>query len=135
MADAVASQTIQDGPRKAIFKFTNVSDGTGESAVKKIDVSALTADPMTGAACTKVTIEKIWYSTIGMGVKIFFDASTDVLAWQLNADYADEIDLSEFNGIPNNAGSGVTGDIMFTTVGHSNNDVYTVCLSVIKHYG
>ena len=135
MADAVASQTIQDGPRKAIFKFTNVSDGTGESAVKKIDVSALTADPMTGAACTKVTIEKIWYSTIGMGVKIFFDVSTDVLAWQLNADYADEIDFSEFNGIPNNAGSGVTGDIMFTTVGHSNNDVYTVCLSVIKHYG
>ena len=135
MADAVASQTIQDGPRKAIFKFTNVSDGTGESAVKKIDVSALTADPMTGAACPKVTIEKIWYSTIGMGVKIFFDASTDVLAWQLNADYADEIDFSEFNGIPNNAGSGVTGDIMFTTVGHSNNDVYTVCLSVIKHYG
>ena len=135
MADAVASQTIQDGPRKAICKFTNVSDGTGESAVKKIDVSALTADPMTGAACTKVTIEKIWYSTIGMGVKIFFDASTDVLAWQLNADYADEIDFSEFNGIPNNAGSGVTGDIMFTTVGHSNNDVYTVCLSVIKHYG
>ena len=135
MADAVASQTIQDGPRKAIFKFTNVSDGTGEAAVKKIDVSALTADPMTGAACTKVTIEKIWYSTIGMGVKIFFDASTDVLAWQLNADYADEIDFSEFNGIPNNAGSGVTGDIMFTTVGHSNNDVYTVCLSVIKHYG
>tara|TARA_A100001515_G_scaffold32047_1_gene24941 strand:- start:1619 stop:2026 length:408 start_codon:yes stop_codon:yes gene_type:complete len=135
MADAVASQTIQDGPRKAIFKFTNVSDGTGESAVKKIDVSALTADPMTGAACTKVTIEKIWYSTIGMGVKIFFDASTDVLAWQLNADYADELDFSEFNGIPNNAGSGVTGDIMFTTVGHSNNDVYTVCLSVIKHYG
>ena len=135
MADAVASQTIQDGPRKAIFKFTNVSDGTGESAVKKIDVSALTADPMTGAACTKVTIEKIWYSTIGMGVKIFFDASTDVLAWQLNADYADEIDFSEFNGIPNNAGSGVTGDILFTTVGQSNNDVYTVCLSVIKHYG
>ena len=135
MADAVASQTIQDGPRKAIFKFTNVSDGTGESAVKKIDVSALTADPMTGAACTKVTIEKIWYSTIGMGVKIFFDASTDVLAWQLNADYADELDFSEFNGIPNNAGSGVTGDIMFTTVDHSNNDVYPVCLSVIKHYG
>ena len=135
MADAVASQTIQDGPKKAIFKFTNVSDGTGESAVKKIDVSALTADPMTGAACTKVTIEKIWYSTIGMGVNICFDASTDVLAWQLNADYADEIDFSEFNGIPNNAGSGVTGDIMFTTVGHSNNDVYTVCLSVIKHYG
>ena len=135
MADAVATQTIQDGARKAIFRFTNVSDGSGESAVKKIDVSALTADPVSGASCSKVTIEKIWYTTIGMGVKIFFDASTDVLAWQLNADYAETLDFSEFNGIPNNAGSGVTGDIMFTTVAHSDGDVYNVCMSVIKHYG
>ena len=135
MADAVATQTIQDGARKAIFRFTNVSDSSGEAAVKKIDVSALTADPVSGAACSKVSIEKIWYTTIGMGVKIFFDASTDLLAWQLNADYADELDFSEFNGIPNNAGSGVTGDIMFTTVAHSDGDVYNICMSVIKHYG
>ncbi len=134
MADAVATQTIQDGGRKAIFRFTNVSDGSGEAAVKKIDVSALTADPVSGAACSKVSIEKIWYTTIGMGVKIFFDASTDLLAWQLNADYADELDFSEFNGIPNNAGSGVTGDIMFTTVAHSDGDVYNICMSVIQHY-
>ena len=38
MADAVTSQTIQDGEKTAILKFTNVSDGTGESAVKKVDV-------------------------------------------------------------------------------------------------
>ena len=78
----------------------NVSDGTGEAAVKKIDVSALSVDPVSGAACSKVTIEKIWYTNIGMGVKIFFDADTDVLAWQLNADYSDELDFSEFSGIP-----------------------------------
>ena len=35
MADAVTSQTLQDGEKTAIMKFTNVSDGTGESAVKK----------------------------------------------------------------------------------------------------
>ena len=29
MADAVSTQTIQDGPKTAIFKFNNVSDGTG----------------------------------------------------------------------------------------------------------
>ena len=135
MADAVATQTIQDGGRKAIFRFSNVSDGTGESAVTKIDVSALRTDPVTGKACTKVTIEKITYVTIGMSVKILFDASTDVLAWQLNADWADQLDFSEFNGIPNNAGSGVNGDIKFTTVGHSNTDVYNVIMTVIKHYG
>ena len=42
MADTVTSQTIQDGERKAVLKFTNISDGSGESAVTKVDVSALT---------------------------------------------------------------------------------------------
>ena len=41
MADVVTSQTIQDGGRNLIMKFTNVSDGSGESAVGKVDVSAL----------------------------------------------------------------------------------------------
>ena len=42
MADAVTSQTLLDTEKKCIFKFTNISDGTGESDVKKIDVSTLT---------------------------------------------------------------------------------------------
>ena len=42
MTDTVTSQTIQDGPKKAIMHFTSISDGTGEgTAVKKVDVSAL----------------------------------------------------------------------------------------------
>ena len=41
MADAVTSQTLEDGPTHVAMKFTNVSDGTGESAVTKVDVSAL----------------------------------------------------------------------------------------------
>ena len=55
MADAVTSQTIQDGERKAVLKFTNASDGTGESAVKKVDVSALTSNSA-GLSCSAVTI-------------------------------------------------------------------------------
>ena len=134
MADAVATQTIQDGPRIAVFKFTNVSDGTGESAVTKIDVSALSNDPMTNKACSSVVIEKIYYQTIGMGVKIFFDASTDVLAWQLAADWSDTLDFSDF-GIPDTKASGTTGDIQFTTVGHSSGDVYVIVMQVRKRYG
>ena len=134
MADAVATQTIQDDGKTAIFRFTNVSDGTGESAVVKIDVSSLAPDPMTNAACSSVTIQKIYYTTIGMGVKIFFDATTDVLAWQLNADWTDTLDFSDFTGIPNNAGSGKTGDVAFTTVGHSSGDVYNIVIQVSKSY-
>ena len=38
----------------------------------------------------------------------------DVLAMHLPADYADTLDMSEFSGLNNNDGTGVTGDIMFT---------------------
>ena len=36
MADAVTSQTLADGDRIAVVKFTNLSDGSGESSVKKL---------------------------------------------------------------------------------------------------
>ena len=134
MADAVATQTIQDGAKNAIFRFTNVSDGTGESAVTKIDVSALSNDPMTNKACSSVVIEKIYYQTIGMGVKILFDASTDDLAWQLAADWTDTLDFSEF-GLPDPLSSGTTGDVKFTTTGHSSGDVYVVVMQVAKRFG
>ena len=126
MADAVATQTIQEDGKTAIFRFSNVSDGTGETAVTKIDVSALSPDPMTNKACTSVSIQYIWYVTVGMGVKMLFDADTDVLAWQLNSDWGDSIDFTSFSGIPNNAGTGKTGDILFTTVGAGSGDTYNI---------
>ena len=43
-------------------------------------------------------------------------------------------DITDFTGIPNNAGSGVTGDIQFTTVGHSSGDVYNIVMQVRKHF-
>ena len=81
MADVVAVTKIDDGPRNAVFYLTNISDGTGESAVAKIDVSALSANP-NGDACTGVRITKISFSNVGMGVQLFFNASTNVLAAQ-----------------------------------------------------
>ena len=41
MADLVTSQKLIDTETKTVFKFTNVSDGTGESSVKKIDLTEL----------------------------------------------------------------------------------------------
>jgi hypothetical protein len=58
MADAVTSTTIQDGEKDFIVQLTNVSDGTGESAVKKVDVSALSARKSDGAACTGVKLKQ-----------------------------------------------------------------------------
>jgi len=133
MADAVTSQTIQDGQRNAVLKFTNISDGTGESAVVKVDVSAL-ASNSSGTACTGVTVAKIWWQCVGMGVQLLFDATANVLVIGLSEDSAGYHDYSDFTGIPNNAGSGKTGDILFTTIGASSTDTYTVILELVKEY-
>ena len=133
MADTVTSQTIQDGERGAVLKFTNVSDGTGESAVKKVDVSALNANKA-GESCTSVSIARIYWACVGMRVNIEFDATTNVLAMPLPADSTGDEYYDLFSGIPNNAGSGVTGDIDFTTVGHSSGDAYSIILVLNKNY-
>ena len=133
MADAVTSQTLFDGDKHVVMKFTNISDGTGESAVKKVDVSALNAD-INGNTCTSVAIEKIWWQCIGMKVRMFFDATSDAFIIELGENQSGYHDYSEFGGIKNNAGSGKTGDIDFTTVGHSSADTYTIILKMRKTY-
>ena len=133
MADAVTSQTLFDGDKHVVMKFTNISDGTGESAVKKVDVSALNAD-IYGNTCSSVAIEKIWWQCIGMKVRMFFDATSDKFIIELGENQSGYHDYSEFGGIKNNAGSGKTGDIDFTTVGHSNGDAYSIILVLNKNY-
>ena len=39
-----------------------------------------------------------------------------------------------FNFILGNAGSGKTGDILFTTKGHSSGDTYSITLEMVKVY-
>lgn len=126
MADAVTSQTLVDGARNVVMKFTNISDGTGESAVTKVDVSALSGAP------ASVRIDKIEYATQGMSVQVLWDADTDVLAYALPTDQNGEVEACKFGGIQNNAGAGKTGDIKFTTVGHGAGDTYTIVMHMTK---
>lgn len=133
MADAVASQTLMDGERMAIMKFTNISDGTGENKVLKVDVSALSPSNA-GGVCDGVTITKIHASTHGMEVQIWWDATTDVLCWQVPQNSQYTWDWEKTGGLTNNAGSGKTGDVLFSTVDASNGDMYTIVLEMVKHY-
>lgn len=134
MADAVTSQTILDGERLFIGKFTNISDGTGETAVVKIDVSALNPNAA-GQACNGVKINKIWAQTQGMAVDILWDATADALCETIPENQFYLMDYSSFGGFPNNAGAGKTGDVSFTTVGAAAGDRYTITLECIKTYG
>ena len=133
MADTVTSKTIIDGEGNCIMKFTNVSDGTGESAVAKVDVSALSSNSA-GASCSEVRVMRISHAIVGMSVQLFFNASTNVLLMELAESSNGHMDFQDFGGIPNNAGSGKNGDILFTTKGHSSGDTYSIVLEMVKVY-
>ena len=133
MADAVTTQTIIDGERNCVMKFTNVSDGTGESAVAKVDVSAL-ASNAAGVACSEVRVMRVSHAIVGMSVQVFLDATSNVLRMELAESSNGHMDFKDFGGLPNNAGSGKTGDILFTTKGHSSGDTYSIVLEMVKVY-
>ena len=133
MADAVTSQTIADGERNVLMKFTNVSDGTGEAAVAMVDVSALSSNSR-GVACSEVRIMQVRFALVGMSVQLFFDATANVLAFELAESSNGNLEFDEFGGIPNNSGSGKTGDILFTTIGHTSGDTYMIVLEMVKVY-
>tara|TARA_R100001377_G_scaffold43741_1_gene24778 strand:+ start:1522 stop:1926 length:405 start_codon:yes stop_codon:yes gene_type:complete len=134
MADAVSIVELQDGPKKAVFYLTNLSDGSGESEVKKIDMSAL-ATNAEGTPISSLSISNITFSTVGMSATLLYDATANVVAIGLPADYSDTIDLSsQVGGLPNYAGGGVTGDVLLTTVGHSAGDSYSIVIEVTKNY-
>ena len=139
MADAVTSQTIVDTDKRVIVKFTNLSDGNGEASVKKVDVSAFGSHP-DGSACSRVTIDQVWYSIGGMRVDLEWAATTNVKALMLGGSAAagpsgaGHLDFRSFGGLKNTEASGVDGDIDLTTSGHTNLDHYTIVLELRKSY-
>lgn len=128
MADAVATHVLYESATDYVVKLTNISDGTGETAATKVDVSALSP------ACAEVDILRIDYVTDGMAVRVLWNATTDVVAWLIPSSQDGSIDFTKFTPgrLRNNSGSGKTGDIQFTTVGHTSGDTYAIILHCRK---
>lgn len=127
-ADTVATLVLQEDDVNYMAKFTNMSqDGVGESAVKKVDVSALSP------VAYLVSIDEITWTCHGMGVQILWDADTDVLAWTLPINTSGHLKFKDLPGsLINTKATGYTGDILFTTVGHHAGDSYSITLKCTK---
>ena len=138
MADVVTSQTIVDtSGTKTVMKFTNISDGSGETLVTKMDASALTF--MTEDA--NRTIAKIYWAintTNGKsGVEILWagsgtssaDATIGFFSGRGFHDY-----FTAGNSIPNNATltaeTSPAGDILLSTKGFVAGDNYTIIIEI-----
>lgn len=132
MADTVASQILFQGDRELVMKFTDTSDGTGETNVVKVNVSNLTSAH--GVPCTGVLIERIFAMTHGMEVELKWEATTPVPIVTIPQNVMNTHDYTSFSGLTNNAGAGKTGNITFTTLDASVGDRYSIILQMRKLY-
>ena len=134
MADVVTSQTIVDtAGTKTVMKFTNISDGSGETLVTKMDASALTFMTEDG---TK-SLAKIWWAintTNGKsGVELLWAGTTNsTIGFFSGTGYHDY--FTSGNSIPNNAtltaNTSPAGDVLISTKGFVAGDNYTIILEV-----
>ena len=125
MADTVTTQTIADTSGvKFVAKLTNLSDGSGETLVKKIDASELTFMSEDGNR----TIARVYYSINTSdrksGVEILWDGATNATALFLSGQGFMDF-RTDGNSIPNNAGT-PTGDVLLSTKNFANGDNYTI---------
>lgn len=128
MADTVNTNVLFNGTRRRVVQLTNVSDGTGESDVVKVDVSALTGPD--GSAPTYIVIEEITWSIQGFtSVRLEFDATTDDEAVVLGAGNG-YMNFVNAGGLKDPKSTGTTGDLLLTTAGAVSGATYDITLVV-----
>jgi len=127
MAIAATQHIIVNADKNLVLKYT-FGGTTGEAAaVKLVDLSALDAN----AGVSSLHLTKVQWALTGFDVLLLWDATTDVALIELSAGEGEQ-DYLSFGGIPNNAGTGVTGDVMYTTVGYVTGNAGHVILTFKK---
>ena len=125
MADIVTTQTLTDtSGQKFVVKMTNLSDGTGENLVKKVDASETTF--MTEDGNRKIA--KIWYSVNTTNpkacVELLWAGASNATAVLLGGQGYWDLRTAG-NEITNNATT-PTGDVLLSTRDFVVGDNYTI---------
>ena len=125
MADIVSTQVISDTSGvKYVVKMTNISDGSGESLVKKIDASSATF--MTEDGSRKIA--KIWWSVnttkSNASVELVWGGETNATAMLLNGQ--GYWDLRTAGNEIINIATTPTGDVLLSTRDFVVGDNYTI---------
>lgn len=138
MADAVVVTTLLETKSQLVVHLTNVSDGTGEAAVKKVDKSTFLAPD--GAEPAVLNIERVDFNIQGFSnIKLLYDHTTDDLACVLcgvgSRDFLGKeqiMDVVGTPGITDPKSAGGTGDIMLTAPAGATTGTYDITLWLRK---
>lgn len=138
MADAVVATLIAQTVDTMEFHLTCISDGTGESAVAKIDKSVYLADKASdGTARTEPVALDIlscrWAVQGFSSVKLLWDHTTDDVAMVLSGSgYQDFTTVGGKAAKCDPRSSGGTGDLLLTSTGASATATYDISIVVRK---
>ena len=138
MADAVATHVVANTQKYYVVHLVNVSDGTGEAAVNKVDISTLVASD--GGAPVSLDLAKVRWSVQGFPrVLLYWDHTADDLMLALSGsgyeDFTQIIDDPQFKNFapvadPRSAGG--TGDILLTAPAGATTGSYDITLTFVK---
>lgn len=124
MADAVTTNVIFKNTNFIVTQFTNISDGTGEAAVKKIDITTLRNT--FGVVPTKLKLVDLHSLIQGFtGVRLLFDHTADDIAALLTPG-AVRRDYRGVGGLVDPASAGGDGSILLTTMGAASGATYDI---------
>lgn len=137
MPDTVTNKVVFSGNNRRVIQITNISDGTGETNVVKIDRSALVGPDKVNPP-SKLRIDSLQFSIQGFeGVKLSWDDTltgpADETAVVLSGQGFYEFrDVGGLN--PTLAAttlSGTVGDLLLSIVGTpAANDTYDITINV-----
>ena len=128
MADTVTVETLFDGRKRKIINLTGISDGTGETGVIKMDISAFTFDG--GKVPTYTTVDMIDFDVQGYtSIRLYWDHTTDDEIAIIPAG-GNTIHFGAFGGKTDPRTTGGTGDIILTTAGHTSGATYNITMYV-----
>ena len=135
MADVVTSNVLLNSNRHLAMRFTNVSDGTGEAGVVKVDATSATyAVTIGGNSQTPgihLKLVRIRYDVQGGKVRLQWVATSSVDLLVVGGFQTE--DFLDTGGIQCPPGlAGATGQISFTTVGFASNSTYSIEMLMTK---
>ncbi len=121
---AVSAVTLKDTDYETVVKVTTTGTNTNASIVDASALEGAESNPRLAIVACQ------W--TTGSQTNILFDASSNVVALSLNGNGTYNVGSQQMPSIPNNAGGGVTGDILLT---NSSASVGTIWLKLRKVSG
>jgi hypothetical protein len=129
MADTVDTIVQLSGKNRYFVRLYNVSDGTGETNVIKVDKSTLTN--VNGVEPTKLNLVSVQWSIQGFSsVRLAWDHTTDDEMVVLGSGQG-YMDFSEAGALADPGSTGATGDVLLTTGGAVSGASYNIVLELV----